>query len=354
MTPPIVDQPTDTEWDALVDRCGAGPFARPGWVRNWCAAFAPTTPLRVVTERGPDGELIGLAAVLSDAGGLSSPVNDHTPAVTILGIDDPTGTRVADAVFALRPHRLLMAPLAADAPAHSWLHDAARRHRYRVAERTVLRSPFLELSADTPADDNLSRGMRKELRRSRRRLDEMGAVELVVAQTPAELAAALPACLALEASQWKGAAGSAIIARPDTDTFYRAVAAWAAATGRLRLVQLHLDGRPVAFEIDLFDGGRLYALKAGFAPELAKYGLGHLLVSMLFAQMQPQGLRGYEMLGDADPYKLRWTDTCRQMIRVEAFAPTPRGLVGLARVRVGRPLARRARMMADRLRQRGE
>jgi CelD/BcsL family acetyltransferase involved in cellulose biosynthesis len=353
MTPPIVDQPTDIEWDTLVDRCGGGPFTRPGWTRAWCAAFAPTTPLEIFAERSDAGELTGLAAVLMERGGFSAPVNDHTPAVTILAVDDATGAQVADKLFARRPYRLLMAPLAADSPAHGWLRDAARRHRYRLAERTVLRSPFLDL-ADQPAEENLSRGMRKELRRSRRRLDELGALELVIAQTPADLAAALPACLELEASQWKGAAGSAITARADTDAFYRAIATWGAESGRLRLAQLHLDGRPVAFEIDLLDASRLYALKAGFAPEMAKYGLGHLLVSMLFAEMQPQGLRGYEMLGDADPYKLRWTDTCRQMIRVEAFAPTPRGLAGLARVRVGRPLARRARLLMERLRQRGE
>jgi CelD/BcsL family acetyltransferase involved in cellulose biosynthesis len=354
MTAPIVDEPTDVEWDTLVDRCGGGPFVRPGWTRAWRAAFAPTTPLEIVAVRSDAGELTGLAAVLAERGGLSSLVNDHTPAVTILAIDDASGARVTDLLFARRPHRLLMAPLAADSPAHGWLRDAARRHRYRLAERTVLRSPYLELTAGQPAEENLSRGMRKELRRSRRRLDELGALELVIAQTPAELASALPACLELEASQWKGAAGSAITARPDTDAFYRAIAAWGAQTGRLRLAQLHLDGRPVAFEIDLFDGGRLFALKAGFAPDLAKYGLGHLLVSMLFAEMQPQGLRAYEMLGDADPYKLKWTDTCRQMIRVEAFSLTPRGLAGLARVRVGRPLARRARRAVERLRRHGE
>lgn len=354
MPGPIVDQPTDSEWDTLVDRCGSGPFARPGWIRAWHSAFAPDTALEIVTARSEEGELVGLAAMLSTRGTLSSLVNDHTPAVTIVAVDDAAGARVAQMLFARRPQRLVMAPLAAESAAHRWLRAAAGDGHYRLVERTALNSPYLEISPETPVDEHLSRGMRKEIRRSRRRLDELGDLQLVVAETPAELTAALPVCLELEARQWKGAAGTAITAQPATDRFYRAVAQWAAETGRLRLVQLHLDGRPVAFEIDLLDCEHLFALKAGFDPELGKYGLGHLLVATLLPEMQQQGLRGYEMLGDADPYKLKWTDTCRQMIRMEAFAPTPVGLAGYARVRVGRPLARRAKLLASRLRHRGE
>src|SRR5690242_6039091 len=29
----------DGQWDALADRCGGGPFVRPGWIGAWRAAF---------------------------------------------------------------------------------------------------------------------------------------------------------------------------------------------------------------------------------------------------------------------------------------------------------------------------
>jgi hypothetical protein len=54
-----------------------------------------------------------------------------------------------------------------------------------------------------------------------------------------------------------------------------------------------------------------------------------------------RGLRAYEFLGDADDYKLRWTDSCHELNRVQAFAPGIRGCVDRGIQFYGRRAARR-------------
>src|SRR5439155_10777058 len=68
----------------------------------------------------------------------------------------------------------------------------------------------------------------------------------------------------LEGSGWKERAGTAILSDPTVEGFYRAVARWASQRGWLRLAFLRLDGRAIAFDICLEQGGAVYVLKGGF------------------------------------------------------------------------------------------
>jgi hypothetical protein len=52
-------------------------------------------------------------------------------------------------------------------------------------------------------------------------------------------------------------------------------------------------------------------------------------------------LKSYEFLGDAEPYKLRWAQTCREMVRAQSFASTPAGWGDRMVQTHGRRLAKR-------------
>jgi CelD/BcsL family acetyltransferase involved in cellulose biosynthesis len=56
-----------------------------------------------------------------------------------------------------------------------------------------------------------------------------------------------------------------------------------------------------------------------------------------------RGLARYELLGDAEPYKRRWTRETVDHCVLEMFAPRPAGLAELAAFRGVRPVVRRAR-----------
>ena len=164
---------------------------------------------------------------------------------------------------------------------------------------------------------SLDGSVRRDLRRCRRRLEELGRVTLDVEYDTAHLDEAL----ALESLGWKRTAGTAIISAPQTARFYTEVARWAAATGRLRLIFLRVDGRPVAFHLAIEDDRTYFPLKGGFDPALSAQSPGRLLIHATLERAFAVGLRRYEFLGGSDAYKLRWATEAYDRVLFQAFAP---------------------------------
>ena len=325
------------DWDALADSVGASPFSRAGWYTAWWEAFGDEGRLGVIALRGAEGRLRALAPLVRAGAVTRSPSNEHTPRFGFLAEDDEALGELARIIFRLRQQRLSLSPLDSAAPSLGAVREAAEDAGYRVVERVELTSPFRSLEGVTEPDSLLERKMRKELRRCRRRLEESGSLEVVVERGEGDLEAALAEAFDVESLGWKGESGTAIAASDATRAFYSDVAHWAAGRGTLRLVQLRLDARTIAFEIDLLEGGRMHSLKAGFDPEHGRSSPGHLVALAAVEEAIACGARSYELLGDAEPYKLRWTDTCHEMRSVEASAPTARGRAEHLRMRVLRP-----------------
>jgi CelD/BcsL family acetyltransferase involved in cellulose biosynthesis len=218
------------------------------------------------------------------------------------------------------------------------LEAAAREARYRVITRVRERSPYVPLAGDLDAYlATLDRKHVKEVRRLRRRLEEQGEVTFAVATD----AGPLDEFLRVEAAGWKGEGGTAVASQPGTEAFYREVAAWAERRGTLRLASLRLDGRAVAYELLLEEQGVLYDLKGGYDEGFRRFAPGHLIAYELIADATARGLASFEFLGADEPFKLAWTSNVRERMHVEAFAPSPLGLVGYAAQVWGRPLAKR-------------
>src|SRR5204863_436961 len=78
----------------------------------------------------------------------------------------------------------------------------------------------------------------------------------------------------------------------------------------------------------LEQGGRIYALKGGYDPAWRKLSPSYLLIEETIARGYANGMESYELLGDADPYKLRLTDSVRARDHLQAFG---RGPIGGAR-----------------------
>jgi CelD/BcsL family acetyltransferase involved in cellulose biosynthesis len=168
-------------------------------------------------------------------------------------------------------------------------------------------------------------------------------VELTVQTTVHGLEDALDEFVALESSGWKADEGTAIGSRGASRRFYSEIAHWAARRGWLRLVFLRLDGRPLAAELDLECAGSLYSLKCGFDTEYRAFGPGQLLTHDCVKMAFDDGLSSYEFLGTDEPYKMHWTDTTRELVRVRSFRRTVSGDVAALARHHARPLVRRIR-----------
>jgi CelD/BcsL family acetyltransferase involved in cellulose biosynthesis len=97
----------------------------------------------------------------------------------------------------------------------------------------------------------ISNKRRKEMRRQRHRLAEIGPVSFASATAPSDVAAALQDYFALEAAGWKGRARTAIAQHPDIRRFVETAIAALATSGQIRVARLCCEARPIACALTL-------------------------------------------------------------------------------------------------------
>jgi CelD/BcsL family acetyltransferase involved in cellulose biosynthesis len=160
------------------------------------------------------------------------------------------------------------------------------------------RRPMLE-SAVLPDEyyaRNVSAKRRSELARRRKRLAELGRVELRELRRPDEVESWCSDFLALEAAGWKGKAGSAMAADPATSSFFRRAIADAFAAERLSFLRLDVDGKAVAMLTTLLAPPGAFGFKSAFAEDHARFSPGILLQ-----------IENLKMLERPD---IAWIDSC--------------------------------------------
>lgn len=329
------------EWDVLADQLRAPPFLRPGWIGAWWKAFGRGELEICTVRRG--ARLAGLLTLQRRRGTLQSTSNWHTPWFGSLSEDAAVACELAESVVFHAGRRAALAFVDNESPDLDAFRGSAARAGYRVLVRTLERSPYLDIDRDwTQFIAGLHRGFRSDLGRQLRRLREQGSVSLDIEDGNERLTEFLAEGFQIEASGWKGK--TAIAARPETHQFYTEVARWAAERGSLRLFFLRLDNRPLAFDFALQDQGSLYFLKGGYEPAFRRFSPGQLLIQMMLEHAFVTGLTRFEFLGDAEPYKLAWTSSCRHLRLLQLFAPGVLGLLDWAVFAHGRPLAKRAHL----------
>jgi hypothetical protein len=162
---------------------------------------------------------------------------------------------------------------------------------------------------------------RSHLRRSRKQLEELGALKLHhFHKADAE---ALQKFYALEASGWKGKEGTAIRCDPRTKQFYDLVAQAAARYGYLSLDFLELDGQPIAAHFGFNLRGRYFLCKAGYNESFRRQGPGQLLVHEVLSETLERGLWEFDFVGPATWDESRWASARRTNYRIFIYNRTP-------------------------------
>jgi len=120
------------------------------------------------------------------------------------------------------------------------------RHQRALLAPTAERAGYLDAALDGKR--------RKKLRRQRRQLDEAGSVTFGLAREPAHVAAALADFFTIEASGWKGRAGTAAAQDAAVRRFMEAAVAGLAAKGQVRIARLMRGDRAIAAAVLLTSG----------------------------------------------------------------------------------------------------
>jgi CelD/BcsL family acetyltransferase involved in cellulose biosynthesis len=156
-----------------------------------------------------------------------------------------------------------------------------------------------EEGLDDYLQDTLSAGVRKEYRRQRKRLAELGRLEFRTLREGREVDDWLKVFLDLEASGWKAREGQALGLNADHRNFVLAAAQLGFARGQVLLQGLFLDGRPVAMLLSFLAGSGGFAFKIAYDETLAKYSPG---VQMML-----------DILGNLhSDSRFAWMDSCAE------------------------------------------
>jgi CelD/BcsL family acetyltransferase involved in cellulose biosynthesis len=314
------------EWTRLWQRAShATPFQAPAWLIPWWRHFG-TSELLVLCAR-ESGELVGLLPLY---------ILDEPPVRKLL----PLGIGNSDWLDAL------CAPGREREVAESLMPVIAEHsHRFDACDLQPLpaRSGLLEADPAGLADERvtlepcpalllkpaggeletaLPRAMRQDLRYYRRRAGKVGQLRFEAAQ-PDSLGELLKAFYALHGARWRRQGLCGVLADDAVRGFHAEAAPALMAMDALRLYALRLDERIVAALYGFMTKGRFYHYLAGFDPDLARLGLGTLMIGHALEQAVREGAEEFDFLRGGEPYKYRWGATDRPSYgrRLQAHRP---------------------------------
>ncbi|HEX6094063.1 MAG TPA: GNAT family N-acetyltransferase, partial [Dongiaceae bacterium] len=115
---------------------------------------------------------------------------------------------------------------------------------------------------------------RKELRRQRKRLSDLGVLMSASTGETAAVMRAVDDFLALEAGGWKGRAGTAARGREDIRKFLQTAVTDLAVQGKARVARLFLDTRAITAIIVLRSGATAWCWKIAYDERFARFSPG--------------------------------------------------------------------------------
>ncbi|MCS6778330.1 MAG: GNAT family N-acetyltransferase [Geminicoccaceae bacterium] len=141
----------------------------------------------------------------------------------------------------------------------------------------------------------------RELRRQRRRLEELGPVRLRRLAPDEPFEAWCEHFLAIEKAGWKGRKGTALASRADDAAFFRAMCAQRHREGRLLFEALELGDRPISLSVALLAAGEpsaAFVFKITHDESMRTFGPGVLLEYVQFEAYH------------AEKGPIHWADSC--------------------------------------------
>src|SRR5262249_32313859 len=156
-----------------------------------------------------------------------------------------------------------------------YLYRSGKPNRFFESYTRALFQPASD--ADTYLCAALSAKHRKMIRRLEYRLSEIGRLEYDALSQDDDAAAWIEEFLRLEASGWKGRESSALASNESERSYFKSIATEAFRRGRLVMLALRLDGRPIAYKCNFLAGLGSFTFKIAFDENYAAYSPRMLL-----------------------------------------------------------------------------
>jgi Acetyltransferase (GNAT) domain len=176
-----------------------------------------------------------------------------------------------------------------------YLYSSGKPNRVFDSYTRALFQPSVD--ADTYLCAALSAKHRKMNRRLESRLSEIGRIEYDALTPNDDADVWIEEFLQLEASGWKGREGSALASNEHDRSYFKSIATEAFRRGRLAMLALRLDGRPIAYKCNFLAGPGSFTFKIAFDEDYAQYSPGMLLEIENVRRLHDQS-------------QIEWVDSC--------------------------------------------
>lgn len=192
--------------------------------------------------------------------------------------------------------------------------------------------PCSYIACDMPYEQlfqGLSKNFKTNLKKARNRLGKAAGADYFVAMEPADLERHFEDFLGVEASGWKGAAGSgtAIALHPALKNFYRELIAQFAPQRRVCINFLRAESQIIAACFCLRDDDTLYVLKIAYDETRAKLSPGQLLMERVIRDGADFGKYRYVNLVTDAAWHQDWQPRQFDVGTVRITSSTPIGLL---------------------------
>ncbi len=290
------------DWrDLAANAAEPNAFYAPAMLLPALSAFAEDGP-EVVIVRDESGRLIGLAPVAPMRGYSRLPVpyvatwmHKHCFFAAPL-VRQGYERAFFRAFFDCAEPRgafLRLRHLDAEGPLFAAACDVAAETGRRAAPsarytRAMLKAPW---TTDDYLKLSLNGKRRKELRRRRSRLQELGDLRFESSRGDDDFTAWAEEFLTLEASGWKGRAGTAMRQDPASTSFFKEAVRRASDAGEVFFFRLALGDRALAAAVNFQSGPVSYAFKIAYDEEFERYSPGVMMeVDVMSALESAPGL----------------------------------------------------------------
>ena len=193
-----------------------------------------------------------------------------------------------------------------DCNTQALLDLCAKQRRQVVIDRAHERPVMDPSSAAPPLPSAKQRSRIRSLARKMER--ELGPLSMTVTRDAEEIAAHCDAFLALEASGWKGRAGSALSNCAATEAFFRSTLTQAAQRQAFEMALLRAGERIIAISTMLIGPSGRYGFKSAFDEKYAALGPGTVLLARYTDYLSENGVGLVDSCCDSDgqPVERMW------------------------------------------------
>jgi len=279
------------EWDALSSSATEPNIFYERWMLLPALEHLATEPVRIVLVWDSAGSLIGLFPLAQDQGYRRLPILSSrlwkyahcflcTPLIRAGAEEECLSQFLNWASSGDEAGRLLrFETVAGDGPFYQALTKVLAAEKRGNEELDAYHRPVMQTSlpVEEYLQQSLSAKQLRNLRRTKKRLSELGTVDHKVLSSDASLTEWIEHFLLLEQSGWKGKEGTALACNGNERMFFEQAVREASERKQLLITALELNGEPIAMDTAFISGSLCFGFKCAYDDSFATYSPGKLL-----------------------------------------------------------------------------